>query len=695
MAASADILEKINDKLTCVICHDAYKEPPKLLQCHHVFCKECLERLMGRECDQATITCPTCWAETAVPSKGSSGLQSDFHMEHLFEIRDMLDSSGAKCGKCENEKAVSFCRDCKEFVCQHCADLHQHWREFKLHDITPLDQIQEGPAKADLVTLLASKQKNKVAQHIYPLQEQLVAVGKALESISTQYNMIRKQQEAAKTETCQQIDSICQHLNKRKMQFHVEIDGSVQEKLRKLVIQRKEVQQVYASLASCLKFAIGSLHMNAKEEDLGGLVMERIEKVKARCEAATLQPVEIADISVHFPDKAELLKMCSTFCKLPDNLLSPERTTVSGDGLEYMDAEETVAIVVHARDINDEEYKKPYELMVKLTHIPTNTNIECIIDQQSPAQCNVVYKPTHWGKHELQLLINKKEIKGSPYTVRVLPTVKCLANPSKVIAGLKTPQGVTTDSKGNILITEGEAHCVSVFNREGKKLFSFGTQGDGNQQFSCPWGVTVDENDNIYVADRSNHRIQKFTARGNFIGVVGCNGSGIQCFNNPQDIGYNRKNNKLYVCDNDNKRIQVLETNLTFCRSFGVEGDGAGQLKYPHGIDFDEDGTVVVAEYYSNKRVQLFTPEGNHIHILQGKTLNNPCGLAIDSAGSIYVSERDGDRISIFDKRRKLIASFGSSGAQPGQFNSPNSIHIDYYDNLYVADTSNGRIQIF
>lgn len=261
MAANADILEKINDKLTCVICQDAYKEPPKLLQCHHVFCKDCLERLVGKECDQATINCPTCRAVTVVPPRGVSGLQSDFHMEHLFEIRAMLDNSGSKCGKCEKEKAVSFCHGCKEFVCQSCGDLHQRWKEFKLHDITPLDQLQDGPAKADLVTLLASKQKSEIAQHILPLQEQLVAIGKALESLSTEENAVREQQATAKAEVCKEFDEICRHLNQRKVQLQIEIDGSVQDKLRKLAVQKKEIQQVYTSVASCLKFAIGSLHI--------------------------------------------------------------------------------------------------------------------------------------------------------------------------------------------------------------------------------------------------------------------------------------------------------------------------------------------------------------------------------------------------------------------------------------------------
>ncbi len=365
--------------------------------------------------------------------------------------------------------------------------------------------------------------------------------------------------------------------------------------------------------------------------------MERIEKVRAQCEATTLQPVSAADMVVIFPDKANLLKMCSTFGIISDDLLSAKNTIASGDGLEYLDVEESKAILVHARDIYNGEYKKSYDLVARLTYTPTNTNIECLVVQQSPSQCNVLCKPTHWGKHVLHLSINKKEIKGSPFTVRVLPTVKCLANPSKVIAGLTKPRGVTTNSNGHILVTEEGAHCVSVFSREGMKLFSFGMKGKSNQQFDCPCGIAVDEGDNIYVTDSSNHRIQKFTAKGDFIGVVSSNGEWPLCFKTPRDISHNKKDNRLYVCDDGNYRIQVLETNLTFCRAFGEAGSGNGQLKYPHGIGFNDDGIVVVAEYYSNKRVQLFTPEGIYVRILQGKTLNNPRGIAIDSAGSIYM----------------------------------------------------------
>ena len=76
-------------------------------------------------------------------------------------------------------------------MCWSCGDLHQRWKELKLHDIYPLDQIQDGTAKVGLVTLLASKQKREVAQHILPLQEHLVAI---LERLLRAYLALKKRQ---------------------------------------------------------------------------------------------------------------------------------------------------------------------------------------------------------------------------------------------------------------------------------------------------------------------------------------------------------------------------------------------------------------------------------------------------------------------------------------------------------------------
>ena len=58
------------------------------------------------------------------------------------------------------------------------------------------------------------------------------------------------------------------------------------------------------------------------------------------------------------------------------------------------------------------------------------------------------------------------------------------------------------------MVTEGGENIVSVFRPDGEKLWSFGSSGSGQGQFSSPWGIATDDVGNIFVADRDNHRIQ-------------------------------------------------------------------------------------------------------------------------------------------------------------------------------------------
>ena len=79
------VVQKLEDQLNCSICLDTYTNP-KLLQCFHVYCKECLVRLVARDQQgQLSLTCPGCRQATPIPDTGVSGLQSAFHINHLLK----------------------------------------------------------------------------------------------------------------------------------------------------------------------------------------------------------------------------------------------------------------------------------------------------------------------------------------------------------------------------------------------------------------------------------------------------------------------------------------------------------------------------------------------------------------------------------------------------------------------------------
>ncbi|XP_069774450.1 RING finger protein 223 [Narcine bancroftii] len=80
---SADCLDRNSEEgLECIICFSNYDnifKAPKLLECQHTFCLECLSRLMAsKPAEEADgITCPFCRHKTVVSEPGPPALQTN------------------------------------------------------------------------------------------------------------------------------------------------------------------------------------------------------------------------------------------------------------------------------------------------------------------------------------------------------------------------------------------------------------------------------------------------------------------------------------------------------------------------------------------------------------------------------------------------------------------------------------------
>jgi DNA-binding beta-propeller fold protein YncE len=75
---------------------------------------------------------------------------------------------------------------------------------------------------------------------------------------------------------------------------------------------------------------------------------------------------------------------------------------------------------------------------------------------------------------------------------------------------------------------------------------------------------------------------------------------------------------------------------------------------------------------------------------------NRPTDVAWDSAGNIFVADGIGNaRVAKFNNKGVFIKSWGSRGNGPGQFGAARAIAVDAQGNVYVADSTNKRIQVF
>ena len=212
---------------------------------------------------------------------------------------------------------------------------------------------------------------------------------------------------------------------------------------------------------------------------------------------------------------------------------------------------------------------------------------------------------------------------------------------------------VAVDAGGNVYVAQRGPHAdpIVVFDSTGKYIRSW-----GKGVFSIPHGLRVDKNGHVWVTDTGFHVVMEFTNDGKLLRTLGTKGkpdATHDTFNRPTDIGFLANGDILVTDGYGNSCVVKFSPDGKYKMEWGKRGKGPGEFDTPH---------VVV----------------------------------VDSHQNVYVSDRENNRIQIFDANGKFLRQWTNLGATQGMDISPKNelwiiTHRNREENL-AYDTLAGRI---
>ena len=227
----------------------------------------------------------------------------------------------------------------------------------------------------------------------------------------------------------------------------------------------------------------------------------------------------------------------------------------------------------------------------------------------------------------------------------------------------------------------------------------------GAGMFVMPHGLTVDSEDNIWLTDVGRHQVFKYSHDGELLFELGekrIPGADSKHFNLPTDVAV-LDNGDFFVSDGyGNSRVLKFSSDGELKFQWGAKGSGEGDFDLPHGLALDSAGRLYVADR-SNSRIQVFDLEGNFISKWSRDKVGRPYGIAVDTAGSVFVVDGGDQPTSPPDRSRVIKLSstgstetvFGRFGNYDGQFQMGHDLAIGEDGAVYVVDVIGKRVQKF
>lgn len=675
-------VKKVRDELTCAVCLN-YLRDPKLLDCAHSFCRNCLAGLLESPRAQRdnAISCPTCRNSTPLGTGGVDSLQNNFTVRSLVTIvsEEIKMEENQSQGACASEDTrvqrdeggpasvplkveISlpnctkhdlsqeyYCAECNELLCRSCM-MDKH----RLHNYDVTDVVFES-------------MRISLSEMVQAAHESLSTAESVAKEVAHSKTDVIAKSDDVKAKINDYFVEVRKHVDKREASLLAAVDDYYAKQLQTISRRDNEVAEAVGTLRH-------SIETICKLID-GKNVMAIVTTGKSCAENLSAHQAKVSDsisvkecfkpsLSLAFQDQPlniesicnELGKVAETAIdiKYPSDIQSQE----SSESIQPMD--ETGQGTFVTNPLSPTTSHPPIARKSSTPLFPTTPPLRVLSRSQTT---NAV--PVHVIQPVTVIPLNRSNESFHPCGIAVTSS-----SSSVVVSDVKSGTG-----------------CVKVVAGTGRVIDSIGIGRNGSV-FRGPCALASDKDD-IFILTSENQRIYRFS-NGSLTDIKQKRNHMID----PRGIAATTE--KIFVTDWHKNCVHVFDR----LASKYLGSIGGDFLKQPAGIAVNNTKQLVVADQ-QNHCIWVLTQEGMNIGrpiSCKGDKpgeLNQPYGVAVNSQGMIVVSERENSRISVFNEQGEFVTCFGEKGSSKGQFNHPRHVCINSSDQVVVADEMNQRVQIF
>ncbi|XP_038056771.1 E3 ubiquitin-protein ligase TRIM71-like [Patiria miniata] len=627
-AAAKTVLDKISQgHLECPICCCLFKDP-KMLDCLHSFCLNCLEEMMSKQKPKAKkITCPVCRRETQVPDGGLQSLSSSFFLSSLVdEVKQQEAALGeasaptATCDCGEGKEAMWRCLDCSDNLCQKCREAHERVKSTKDHQIILLGDWHKSkmpPAEHSKPIPRMCTIHNDHPLYFYcdTCDTLICSMCATLDHRSAEHNLLKIDDSIRSFRT--DVDNILQEFEKCRQRFK-STEKSIEHARKRL---QKKLAQARSDIDAKAEAEITKIRNKAK------LLTDKVNEIGQERDS------EYEKALMH--NRKQMERADQTIAAVND-LMS------QADDVELLDLKPKV---MHNLEFQKELKCEP------ANHGPSFIGVKCQ-DVVSDEDLGEVCVSEKWqSKEEFG-----KEGTGDG-EFQFAARVACFTN-------------------GDIVVTDTVLNRLSLFSSTGRYKTSV-AQGDAGHQLEAPCGVAVTHDDLLFVTDQKKVKVfdtelqfvREFTLSADdadgqsesdltavavdsqrvavadmgrkVISVHNLDGSMIASISNNMVKNFLTISNFGRLVFTNYEGQSLLCVNFKGKEMFRVKTFMNGKAAQPTGVLCDDDETIYVA-VHSGKRgdseVQRYDSNGAFVAtVAQG--LFNPLGMAFTPTGDVVFAD--------------------------------------------------------